>query len=114
MPTVLRCERSASVGTATVNVGSYAAPSVTTGVVITGLVCVNRSASTITVTVTLAPGSDTQPAALLASGVTILPGGQLVLADNGNRIVMNPTNVVQAVSSVAASLDVIMSVAEIT
>jgi len=114
MATVLRSLRSSSVGTTTVNVGSYAAPSVTTGVVITGLVCVNRSASTITVSISITPGSDTQPATFLTSSTAILPGGSLILADEGNRIVLNPTNVVQAVSSLSASMDVTMSVAEIT
>jgi hypothetical protein len=114
MSTVLRSLRSSAIGTSTVNVGNYTAPSVTTGVVITGLLCVNRSGSTITVSVSISPGSDTQNGTFLVSGGSILPGGSLTLADEGNRLTLNATNVVQAASSLASSLDITMSVAEIT
>jgi hypothetical protein len=110
MATVLRSERSASIGTGATTVGGYTAPSVTTGVVITGLIIANRSASTITVTVQIPTGT----AVVLCNGATLLPGGSLILADDGNRIVLNSGDQVQVVSSLASSVDAIMSVAEIT
>jgi hypothetical protein len=114
MPTVLKSLRSSAIGTSMTQIGGYAAPSVTTGVVITGLLCINRSGSTISISVAINNGTDPQGGAFLVSGATLLSGGVLVLADDGNRLTLNATNFVYATSSLASSLDIVMSVAEIT
>ena len=109
MSTVLRCVRSVSIGTAATNIGSYTAPSVTTGVVVSGLLLVNRTASTIAVSCTMSPSG-----ASLCVGTSIIPGGSLVLADEGHRLVLNSGDQITVQSNTAASVDAIMSVAEIT
>lgn len=114
MPTVLKSLRSSTIGTSPTTIGTYTAPTVATGVVVTGLLLTNRSGSTITVSVAIGVGSDPQPGTFLVSGATLLQGGVLILADDGNRLTLNATDYIYATSSLAASLDVTMSVAEIT
>lgn len=116
MSTSLKSLRSAAIGTSAVAIGGYVAASVTTGVVVTGLVLSNRTASSVQVNVQIIPGGggDTQIATYLAQGTTILPGGTIVLADEGNRVTLNAGNQIQVLSTAAGSVDATMSVAEIT
>jgi len=111
MATVLRSERSQSIGTTPTAIGGYSAPSVTTGVYVTGLSVANTSGASVTVTVDLWTGS---VATNVVKGATVVVGGAVMLADDGNRIVLNSGDQVRVTSSAVTSLDAIMSVAEIT
>lgn len=111
MSTVLRSERSQNIGATPTAVGGYSAPSVTTGVYVTGLTVANTTAGAVTVNVDLWTGS---VATNIVKGASVLVGGSLSFADEGNRIVLNSGDQVRVTSSAATSLDAAMSVAEIT
>lgn len=111
MATVLRRKSSAAVGTTPIAVGAYTAPSVTTGVMMTGLTCANILASIITVTVYIYDGVTQFN---IVKNAVVMPGGNLTIADEGTRFVLNASDQVFVVSNVASSVDAIMAVAEIT
>lgn len=112
MSTSLKSERSQNIGTTPVAVGTYTAPSVTTGVYVTGLCVANVTASTVvTVNVDLWTGS---VATNIVKGATIVVGGSLLLASEGNRIILNSGDQVRVTSSAATSVDATLSVAEVT
>lgn len=111
MSTALVGVRSSGIGTVNTVVGGYTAPAVTTGVVITGLTLANTSVNSIIASVWIFNGTTNF---FIVKNTTILPGGSLAVADEGNRIVLNSGDQVQAVSSVSSSLDAIMSVSQIT
>lgn len=111
MATVLRRKSSAAVGTTPIAVGAYTAPSVTTGVMVTGLSCANITGATVTVTAYIYDGVTQFN---IVKTAVVLSGGNLTLADEGSRFVLNAADQVFVVSSAASSVDVIMAVAEIT
>jgi hypothetical protein len=111
MATVLRRKYSKGVGTTNTAVGGYTAPGVSTGVMLTGLVLTNNTVSTITASAGITDGTFL---ANLVVQVPILPGGAVNLCDHGNRQVLNVNDQVIVSCSVAAGMDVNMSLEEIT
>lgn len=111
MATTLINARSSSIGTAATAVGNYTASSQTTGTAITGLSIANTHPTlNVTVNVSLFDGT-TQ--IYLVKNCVVLPGGSIQLADQGHRITMNANDQVLVTSSVASSVDAIMSIAQI-
>lgn len=111
MATTLRSLRTANIGVTSIVIGNYTAPSVPTGVVITGLSIANTTSSVLNVNVYMFDGTTVTH---IAWNNTVPPGATIHLADEGNRIHMNAGDQMITLASVAASIDAIMSVAEIS
>lgn len=112
MATVLRRKSSKSIGTTPIAVGAYTAPSVATGVFVTGLTISNTLPSTsVNVRVDV---FDATTHFFLCVDAPVPVGGSISLADNGHRLVLNGGDQIFVSSSASSSLDVNMSVSEIT
>jgi hypothetical protein len=110
MATTLRRKFSVNIGVSATQVGAYTAPSVTTGVFLTGLCICNVSGSSITVSADIFDGSTH---AHLIVNATVPVGGAINLADYGNRIILNSGDQVFVTSSAVTSADAILSIEEI-
>src|SRR5436305_543357 len=86
MSTSLKRKSSAAIGTTPTAIGAYTAPSVTTGVYVTGLTCANITGASIQVTVDIYDGVTHFN---LVKNAPVPNGGSLVVADEGNRQVLN-------------------------
>lgn len=91
--------------------GAYTAPSVTSGVFVTGLTLCNTTGSAITAQCYITDGTLNFN---LCVNTPIPSGGSLSLADEGHRCALNAGDQVVIASSAASSIDVNMSVLEIT
>lgn len=98
----------ANVGTSATTVLTGATGAQTT---IIGMTCANTTAVNVTVSVTLTSGATT---VYLVKNATILPGGSLVPVGGDQKVVLTAGNVLQVQSSAASSVDVALSVLEIT
>jgi len=110
MATTLRRKFQKGIGSTATAVGGYTAPSVTTGVYMTGLIVCNTTASSVNATVDIYDGTTHVN---LCTNSPVPAGGSITLADHGNRQVLNSGDQVFVASNAAASLDVNMSVMEI-
>jgi|GEM_PF-3981904 len=110
MATAVKRQYSKSIGTTAVQIGSYAAPSVTTGVYVTGLVVANTTAGTVFASVAIYDGTNY---AYLCQNTPVPTGASINVVNNNNRQALNAGDKVFVTSNVALSLDVNMSVAEI-
>lgn len=110
MATSIKRKSQKNIGTSAVAVGAYTAPSVTTGVFITGLVCCNTTVNSVTVTADIFDGTTHFN---LCTNSNVPPGASISLADHGNRIGLNANDQVFVTSSATSSIDVNMTVMEI-
>ena len=97
-----------NVGTSVTTVLTGATGAQTT---IIGMTCANTTASNVTVSVLLTSGANT---VYLVKNATILPGGSLVPVGGDQKVVLTAGNTLQVQSSAASSVDVALSVLEIT
>ena len=97
---------SADVGTAPVTVFTA-----TTGTTVIGMTLANKTAFPITVDVFVTVGGSDY---YIVKGATVPTGGALVPIGGDQKLVLANGNALKAVSSAAASIDVIASVLEIT
>lgn len=113
MATSLKRKASALIGITATAVGSYTAPSVTTGVTISSLVIANALTTGANILVTCYIFDGTTQVNLCVNAL-IISGGSITLADQGTRHTLNAGDQVFVKSNTPASADVNMSVAEIT
>mgnify|MGYP000107702264 CR=1 FL=1 len=102
-----------SVGTSaigTVKTTAYTAPSVTTTTVI-GLSVANILTTVTTVDIILGKGASEFH---IIKNAPIMPGGTLVVVGGDQKLVLETGNTIKVVSTVAASVDVIVSILELT
>jgi len=76
-----------------------------------GMTMANTNAANITASVTLNNGTTT---VYLVKNATILPGGALVPVGGDQKVVLEAGHILQVQSNTASSLDVIVSVLEIS
>lgn len=110
MPTLIKRASSKNVGAVATQVGGYTAPTVATGVYVTGLVVANSSASPAAVTVDVFDGATHFN---LCTSTPVPVGSSINLADNSNRLALNANDKV-FVTTPSGLVDVNMSVSEIT
>lgn len=111
MANVFRRKSSRNIGATPQVVGGYTVPAATDAVVI-GLILANISSTTITGTVTIT-GSGGNITNIVRNAV-IPVGGSLVVAGGEQKIVLETGDTVNVTSNTAASIDVTMSILEIT
>jgi hypothetical protein len=100
---------SRAIGVTNTKVAAYTVAAATTGVVI-GISCANILTSAITVTVQVHDGTNFTN---VLANAPVPVGGALVITDN-QKIVLQTGYGIYVQASVAASVDVIMSILEIT
>lgn len=111
MATVLKGFRAQAVGIAPVVIGGYTAGSHSTGTVVSALTVANvLNGATIVVTVQIKNGATVTNWVLSA---VVMQGGCLTLGDEGTRHALLTGDQVTVSSNIAASCDVIMTIAEI-
>lgn len=101
---------SRNVGTSPATVGSYTVGGSTTTIVV-GLTISNTTAAAVSATATLWDGTNNY---YVVSGAPIPGGGTLVAVGGEQKIVMQTGDQIRVTSDSASSLDVILSVMEIT
>jgi hypothetical protein len=101
---------SGSIGTTTTTV--YTTPAATSTTVI-GMSVANISSNNITVSATLTSAAQSKTA-YVVKDATVPVGGSVVLVGGEQKIVMSASDTLKVVSSAAASVDVIVSVLEIS
>jgi hypothetical protein len=102
-----------SVGTnaiGTVKTTTYTAPSVTTTTVI-GLSVANILTTVTSVDIILGKGASEF---YIIKNAPIMPGGTLVVVGGDQKLVLETGNTIKVVSTVAASVDVIVSILELS
>lgn len=110
MPNNFKRKLSRSIGTSLTQVGSYAVPS-STEVTVIGLDISNTSSSQVLVDATLNDGSNDT---YLIKEAPIPSGGSLVVIGGDQKVVLEPTDSIKVKSDTASSVDVVMSILEIT
>lgn len=101
---------SRNVGTSAAQVGSYTVGAATSTTII-GLTVCNTTASPVTADIYHYDGAN---ATYLVKGAPINAGGSLVAVGGDQKVVLNTGDSIYVQSSAATSLDVVMSVLEIT
>ena len=101
---------SRNVGTSPVTVGSYTVGAATQVTVI-GMSVANTTGSDVTADIALFDGAN---ATYLGKTIPIPTGGALVMFGGEQKLVMVTGDSIQVTSSAATSLDVVMSILEIT
>ena len=110
MPNNFKRKLSRSIGTSLTQVGSYAVGS-NTEVTVIGLDIANTSSSQVLVDATLNDGSNDT---YLIKEAPIPSGGSLVVIGGDHKVVLEPTDSIKVKSDTASSVDVVMSILEIT
>jgi hypothetical protein len=110
MPNNFKRKLSRSIGTSLTQVGSYAVGS-NTEVTVIGLDIANTSSSQVLVDATLNDGSNDT---YLIKEAPIPSGGSLVVIGGDQKVVLEPTDSIKVKSDTASSIDVVMSILEIT
>jgi len=110
MPNNFKRKLSRSIGTSLTQVGSYAVGS-STEVTVIGLDIANTSSSQVLVDATLNDGSNDT---YLIKEAPIPSGGSLVVIGGDQKVVLEPTDSIKVKSDTASSVDVVMSILEIT
>jgi hypothetical protein len=101
---------SRNVGTVAATVGSYTVGSSTTSIIV-GLTICNTTGAAVNATVSVNDGTNNY---YLVSAAPIPGGGSLVVIGGDQKVVLQTNDSVKVVSDAATSLDVIMSIMEIT
>ena len=114
MANTFKNKTSKGVGTSLTQIGSYTVAASTQTTVI-GLSVSNITGSSVDVDVQLSSnaGSDTNDIRIV-KGVPIPSGSTVVLIGGAQKLVMETGNLLKIKSSAASSLDVVMSILEIT
>ena len=114
MANAFKKKTSKGIGTAFTQVGSYAVPSSTETTVI-GLSVSNVTGSSVDVDVALsATMANTTNDISLGTSIPVPSGSTVVLVGGDQKLVMEPTDLIKVNSSAASSVDVCMSILEIT
>ena len=117
MANTFRNKTSKGVGTALTQIGSYAVPNTDPDTVTTviGLSVSNVTTSAVDVDVALsATMANTTNDVSLGTTIPIPPGSTVVLVGGDQKLVMHEGELLKVKSSAASSVDVIMSILEIT
>jgi hypothetical protein len=101
---------SRSVGTSLTTVGSYTVAASTQTTVI-GLSVANISAATVEIDITLNDGTNDT---YLIKGAPVLPGASLVVSGGDQKVVLVTNDSIKVKSNTASSVDVVMSILELT
>jgi len=110
MANTFKNKLSRTVGTSLTSVGSYTVPSSTATTVI-GLTVSNVTASQVLITAVVNDGSnDTH----LIKDAPVPSGGSIVIVGGDQKVVLETTHSVKVSSNTASSVDVVMSILEIT
>jgi hypothetical protein len=110
MANTFKRKLSRAIGTSLTAVGSYTVPSSTSTTVI-GLVVSNITASQVLITATVNDGSnDTN----LIKDAPVPSGGAIVIVGGDQKVVLETLDSVKVKSDTASSVDVVMSILEIT
>ena len=109
MANTFKLKSKANVGVTTV--GIYTSPASTTTVVI-GITCANVSGQSINVGIGVSRGANGEDINILKS--VPIPQGSSLEVMQGNKIVIQTADTVTAESDVASSLDVALTIMEIT
>lgn len=97
------------IGTALVTVGAYTVPAGTQTVVI-GLTLSNKTTETIQISAFHSDGvNDTA----IVRNANVVPGGSIIAAGGNQKIALSTGGSIKVQSSLASSVDVIMSILEI-
>jgi hypothetical protein len=99
-----------NVGTSVVSVGSYTVPAATQTTVI-GLSVANLTANTVKATVIHHDGSNSTN---IVKAAQVLPGTSLVIVGGDQKLVLQTGDSVRVSSDTETSLDVVMSILEIS
>lgn len=110
MANAFKRKLSRSVGTSLTSVGAYTVPS-STEVTCIGLDLANRTSSQILVDATVNDGSNDT---YLIYQAPIPAGGSLIVVGGDQKVVLEVGDSIQVKSDTASSLDVVMSILEIT
>ena len=114
MANAFKKKTSKGVGTSLTQVGSYAVTSSTETTVI-GLSVSNVTGSSVDVDVALsATMANTTNDISLGTSIPVPSGSTVVLVGGDQKLVMEPTDLIKVKSSAASSVDVCMSILEIT
>lgn len=101
---------SRSIGTTLTSVGSYTVPA-STEVTVIGLDIANTSSSQVLVDATVNDGSNDT---YLIKEAPIPSGGSLVVIGGDQKVVLEPSDSIKVKSDTATSVDVVLSILEIT
>ena len=101
---------SRNVGTSAATVGSYTVGG-STHTTIIGLTCANTTTSAITVNVQHNDGSNDT---FLVKAATVPAGSSIVIVGGDQKVVLQTGDSIKVTSSAASSVDVMMSILEIT
>jgi hypothetical protein len=110
MANTFKRKLSRGIGTSLTAIGSYAVPSSTATTVI-GLAVANVTASQVIVDATVKDGSNDT---YLIKSAPIPSGGTLVIIGGDQKVVLETLDSIKIKSDTAASVDVVMSILEIT
>ena len=110
MPNNFKRKLSRSIGTSLTQVGTYAVPA-STEVTVIGLDIANTSSSQVLVDATLNDGSNDT---YLIKEAPIPSGGSLVVIGGDQKVVLEPSDSIKVKSDTASSVDVVLSILEIT
>ena len=108
MPNTFKNYLTANIGTSSTTVLTGATGALTT---VIGMTVANTTTNTVTASVTLTSGATT---VFLVRNATIPVGGALVPVGGDQKVVVEASDVIQVQSSAATSVDVIVSVLEIS
>ena len=110
MANTFKRKLSRAIGTSSTAVGSYTIPSSTSTTVI-GLTVSNVTATQVLISATVNDGSnDTH----LIKDAPVPSGSSIVIVGGDQKVVLETADSVKVVSSAASSVDVVMSILEIT
>jgi hypothetical protein len=111
MPNTFLRKVSSGIGTSLTSVGSYTVPSATKTTVI-GLSIANTTGTTpVSVDVSLYNGATDY---YIGKGLPVPQGSSIIVIGGDQKVVMETGDSIRVKSSVAASVDVVMSILEIT
>lgn len=110
MANIFKRKLSNNIGATATQVGTYTVPAATTTVVI-GLTVTNTSGSAISANVFINDGSSNT--SIVTNG-PISSGSSFVLVGGDQKIVLETNDSIYVQSSAASSIDVVMSIMEIT
>ena len=110
MANTFKRKLSRSIGTSLTAVGSYTV-SASTEVTVIGLVVSNTTASQVLVDATLNDGSNDT---YLIKEAPVPSGGAIVIVGGDQKVVLEPNDSLKVKSDTASSVDVVMSILEIT
>ncbi len=114
MANAFKKKTSKGIGTSLTQVGSYAVPS-STEVTVIGLSVSNVTGSSVDVDVALsATMSNTTSDISLGTSIPVPSGATVIIIGGDQKLVMEPADLIKVKSSAASSVDVVMSLLEIT